>query len=207
VLIIGDIHRNYPEYLSLLARFPGEASIQIGDFGIFREEHNIDDKMPEDAWFFRGNHDNPELCHESSHYLGDFGYVTVGGVNVFHVAGAYSIDQFWRTEGVSWWRDEEMSVQTLNRVFDLYLEIKPDIVLSHDGPKQATDAMLSTVSAHKEYIPTRTDQALSAMFAAHQPKQWFFGHWHIDWVGQIGRTQFRCLPELGWAQIGNEEAA
>lgn len=204
MLVIGDIHGKHNEYLQLLARFPDEASIQIGDFGFgFRTFPDL----PEDAWFFRGNHDSPDLCRENPNYLGDYGYREIGGVKVFFVAGAWSIDQYRRVEGVSWWRDEEMSVAELGKAFDLYLDIKPDIVLSHDGPKQATDAMLRDVSAHKPYMPTRTDQALSAMFAAHQPKQWFFGHWHIDWCGQIGNTTFRCLPELGWAQIESQEAA
>lgn len=209
MLIIGDIHRNYPEYLNLLARFPGEASIQIGDFGIFQEEHNIDDKMPEDAWFFRGNHDNPALCHESSHYLGDFGFVEIGGVKVFFVAGGFSLDYFMRKEGISWWPDEQLSPEQLDAAFDLYVKVKPDIVLSHDAPGVASAWMLRQVSAHKPYELTRTDKVLDDMFAAHQPKQWFFGHWHIDWIGQIGRTNFQCLAELSWVRIDAqlEEAA
>jgi hypothetical protein len=46
VIIIGDIHGKTSEYVNLLKQFPGESSIQIGDFGVGFRGVNIPD-LPE----------------------------------------------------------------------------------------------------------------------------------------------------------------
>jgi len=198
VLIVGDIHGKTNSYLKLLEHYK-EPSVQIGDFGAGFVPIPV---LPQDAWFFRGNHDSPKAARESPYYLGDWGMRTVGGVTFFFLGGAWSIDQSMRIEGRDWWRDEELSIAELNTAFDAYCEIKPDIVLSHDGPKVATGILLNKFALHKsEPFRSRTGQALDAMYDFHQPLKWVFGHWHMRWRQTIGRTDFRCLEELGWCQI------
>ncbi len=203
MLVVGDIHAKYQEYLHLLKRYAGVSSVQIGDFGIgFVPVPEI----PDNAWFFRGNHDNPELARQHPNYLGDYGVRIMDGIKFFFVSGAWSIDQRMRIEGRDWWPEEELSIPELNASLDLYIEEKPDIVLTHDGPNVATDLILNRFSLHKtKPIPTRTTQALDAMWEAHQPKKWIFGHWHINWKQQIENTQFRCLAELGWCELNKKE--
>lgn len=203
MIVIGDIHAEYTQYLKLLSRYPGQSSVQIGDFGIgFRDVP----ELPEGAWFFRGNHDNPEAAREHPHYLGDYGVRELDGVKFFWVSGAWSIDQQYRTEGVSWWRDEELSYAELEQAISLYEKERPDLVLTHDGPNVATDFILNRYSLHKtKPIPTRTAQALDAMWSIHQPKKWIFGHWHIHWEKEIRGTTFRCLGELDWCEVNKEK--
>jgi len=201
LLVIGDIHGNVASYLKLLNRYKGEPSVQLGDFGIGFLGDGPLPPLPDNAWFLRGNHDNPEAARSHPNYLGDFGLKKIGGVSVFFVSGAWSSDQWWRTEGVNWWRDEELSLVELQTAIDLYAQIKPDIVLSHDGPDAAIEALHSGGFVHKDLIPTRTGQALNAMLETHRPKKWIFGHWHTRFRKQIGGTEFRCLPELGWCHI------
>jgi predicted phosphodiesterase len=50
---------------------------------------------------------------------------------------------------------------------------------------------------------TRTGLALQAMFEIHQPEVWLFGHWHINKVQKIGATNFICLAELSFIDIGD----
>lgn len=207
MLIVGDIHGKTKEYQALLARhkdrLPYESSIQLGDFGVGFVP--IPPDLPENAWFIRGNHDDPTGCKLSSHYLGDYGYKEIDGIKIFYISGAWSIDRAMRVEGISWWRDEEMSVAELSKAFDLYYEVKPDIVISHDGPGQATRKMINQYRVVNDYgltvHDTKTGYALGAMFTAHEPSKWFFGHWHDDWKSKIGKTTFQCLNELSTVMI------
>jgi hypothetical protein len=42
-----------------------------------------------------------------------------------------------------------------------------------------------------------TANLLQAMFEAHQPSVWFFGHHHVRLNEVHDGTRFQCLPELG----------
>ena len=199
MIVIGDIHGKYQEYRNLLKRYEGQPSVQIGDFGYGFGPVPI---FPETAKFFRGNHDSPEECRKSPNYLGEFGVRKMDGVEFFFVSGAWSIDWQMRIPERSWWPDEELSIPQLNEALDLYVKIKPEIMLTHDGPNVSTDVILNSMSVHKtKPIPTRTTQALDAMWEAHKPKKWIFGHWHVNWRRQIEGTDFRCLGELGWCEV------
>ena len=180
--------------------------MQLGDLGIGFPGDGPLPPLPDNAWFLRGNHDNPEAARSHPNYLGDFGLKKIGGVSVFDVSGAWSSDQWCRTEGVNWWRDEELNLVELQTAIDLYGEIKPEIVLSHDGPDAAIEALLSSRLGHKDHVPTRTAQALNAILETHRPQKWIFGHWHTRFRKQIGGTEFRCLPELGWCHIAGKES-
>ena len=102
---------------------------------------------------------------------------------------------------MNWWRDEELRVAELEAAVDLYEKLKPEIVLTHDGPDEAVRSLLAGQSAHKELTRTSTGNALNAMLEAHRPRKWIFGHWHTRFRQKIGGTEFRCLPELGWCRI------
>jgi hypothetical protein len=217
MILIGDIHGKVGRYKALLNklkyRFPGESSIQLGDFGIGFPELRRDGKakipyvveqapvLPGGSWFFRGNHDNPAVCRTSPNYLGDFGYRQFDGLyNAFFAGGAWSTDGDWRVQGVSWWPDEQLTSSQMNEAFDLYVKVKPELVLTHDCPLIAAESLMSR---HSKTRGGRTSTAvfLNALYEEHQPAQWFFGHWHVDWRRKIGRTQFRCLPELAWTRV------
>lgn len=202
MLIVGDVHGKIDSYLNLLHGYRDQSSVQIGDMGFGFLPLKEFDRLPANAWFFRGNHDHPDLARKSQHCLGDWGIREIDGVRFFFLSGAWSIDQALRIEGLSWWRDEELSIAELNKAVEFYADTKPDIVLSHDGPNIATDVLMNKFTLHKDRpIPTRTGQALSAMWEIHWPKQWIFGHWHVNWKQKIGNTDFRCLAELGWCEI------
>ena len=204
MIIMGDVHGKFPMLKNLSDKYKDEIVIQVGDLGVgFPGDREL--KLRENTWWFRGNHDSPKVARAHPQYLGDYGYKEIEGEIVFWVAGAWSIDRVYRTEGVSWWADEELSIAELNKALDLYTEVKPTIMLTHDGPTQATQKILNKFNISKymsdgyreeSVTPTRTGQALSAMFEAHQPKLWVFGHWHDSWTTEIGKTTFRCVAEL-----------
>lgn len=197
---IGDVHGKISQYLKLLGTIPpGDRSIQIGDLGVGFEGMSLFyQQLPSPAHkFIRGNHDSPSKCRQHPNYLGDWGYLEQD--DLFYLAGAWSIDWYMRTEGRSWWRDEELDIITLNKAQQLYLEKKPRIVVTHDCPEVAISQMV-----RPEWIrvpATRTQQALQQMFSLHEPEHWIFGHWHFDKEFQIGKTTFHCLNELSMISI------
>lgn len=204
MFFVGDIHGNldrYRKYLKILRRkFPQESVIQVGDMGV-GFPYSQSDSFPKHSWFIRGNHDNPEIALQNSQYLGNFGVKEIDGYKIFFVSGAWSIDRIHRTQGKDWWPEEELTVQQLNEALDLYIMEKPEIVISHDGPQQPTYKLLNRILYDngsyiiRSPIPTRTGQALTAMFENHKPKLWLFGHYHTKWEMTIDSTKFICLPE------------
>ena len=201
MIVIGDIHGKVDRYLKLLARHRNEPSVQLGDFGIGFPGDEPPPPLPGNAWFIRGNHDNPEGARSHANYLGDYGSRTIDGIRIFFLSGAWSCDQWHRTEGVNWWRDEELCAAELQAAFDLYEKLKPEIVLTHEGPDEAVRSLLDGQAVHKELTRTSTGNALNAMLETHRPKKWIFGHWHTRFRRRIGGTEFRCLPELAWCRI------
>jgi len=148
--------------------------------------------------FIRGNHDSPGACRSHPRWVADG--TTVDGM--YCLGGAVSIDRVCRTEGFDWWADEECSYADLERMIDEYAAIKPEIVITHDYPESIADLMLCHLGRRKfEEYGSRTRQALERMFHLHQPRQWFFGHWHTSLQFKSGRTMFRCLNELEAADV------
>jgi Icc-related predicted phosphoesterase len=192
---IGDVHAKFLEYQFLISdcEIP---SIQVGDFGIGFNDWNappIVEMVAGNHRFIRGNHDNLSVCKKTVQWIPDG---TVEG-NMMFVGGAWSIDRPWRTEGVDWWPDEELSIVELTAMIDTFVETKPEIMVTHDCPHSVADLiLLRNGGGHKPNYPTRTGQALEMMFAQHQPKIWIFGHWHINFDYIHNGTRFICLGEL-----------
>ena len=206
--LIGDIHGRIYDYQSYsIGNFQGP-TIQVGDFGIGFAGPFWHDNVA--AWqeanphhrFIRGNHDNLEKCKTMPGYIND------GKIenDVMFIGGAWSIDYAYRTEGVDWWRDEELSVAELNKLYDIYVAMKPRVMITHDAPTDVTFEMfiqtgLAIGGSNAKKINTRTGQALQAMFDAHQPESWFFGHWHHTMQYKYGRTIFQCVGELDYIDV------
>jgi hypothetical protein len=209
IIIIGDVHGKTGTYQKMIRRMPeGQRTIQIGDMGIGFSGVGLHEMPPDHKWF-RGNHDNPEKCRATTNYLGDWGYLEAD--RLFWLAGAFSMDQKWRIEGVSWWRDEELSIMQLNEAIDLYKEKKPRFVVSHEAPARAGRSLLDGLmgpcfSAKGECCNSRTSQALQYMLEWHQPEEWVFGHYHVDKTFQVQncKTKFTCVAELHTYELHTE---
>jgi hypothetical protein len=199
IIIIGDIHGHTKQYQKFLRQNfdPDQRSIQIGDMGIGFSGVGLHE-MPDNHKWFRGNHDDPAKCRQNKNYLGDYGYLPED--KLFYLAGAYSIDRAYRTIGISWWADEELSYKELGEAVDLYRQVKPRFVLSHEAPANAAKTLLLGLtgpyfSAKMGCSMSRTAEALQLMLDSHQPEQWIFGHYHVDKEFQVPGydTKFRCV--------------
>ena len=167
--------------------------------------------------FIRGNHDNPEVCKESPYYLGDYGMHELG---FFYLGGAVSIDRYCqghlshlkmkpptappancyscRTEGVNFWENEELSDAELTEAINLYIEEKPEVVVTHECPSDMNEFVGSPPMRPiaELYGRSRTAIALQMMYNAHQPKVWIFGHYHKRKKINTDKTRFECLDML-----------
>ena len=209
---IGDVHGVWEAYersVAVAKANGAELTLQVGDFGVgfgsaggqnptrsFLSPHELncrygpyyrpyqDETTPRTDFFIRGNHDNPAVCKMNPLWVPD------GSVwnNVFCVGGALSIDASMRTLGWDFWEDEELSYQELDNIINTYAVVRPDYVVSHDCPESV--AQSSYHFYDKNRFPSRTREALQAMFEIHQPKLWAYGHWHISRHMVYNNTHF-----------------
>ena len=204
--LIGDIHGHFNIYKRIIKAAP--ASIQVGDLGVgfrigghgprdgeFRPNPPYDTMCAQNALFIRGNHDNPAVCRRHPRYIDD-GHVVN---DMMFIGGAYSIDWEFRTEGYSWWRDEELSIQQLNMLVTDYIRLKPRVMITHDCPREVGEAIIMSMPnpvAGRQLIQTRTGQAFQEMMNAHSPELWVFGHYHHSFDHVLRGTRFVCLAEF-----------
>ena len=208
--IISDIHGQYEEYTNLTHQ--NSHTLQLGDFGFNYD--CLDEIDPNRHKFFPGNHDAHPECFQKPHCLGKFGPFLHGGIKGFFVSGAFSVDWQDRVSRdhhhhtKSWWEEEQLTPDEMNDCLALYKKLKPEIVISHAGPrdilKMAGDPnTLRYFGFNADTFTTNTQELLQQMWEFHQPQLQIMGHLHINWSEVIGKTKFIILPELGTYTINS----
>lgn len=191
VAFIGDIHGEVGTYLTILRRYEYDLSIQVGDLGVGFVPVPVFDK--DKNKFISGNHDNPHECRKRADYLGRYGTTKEG---IFFVSGAYSIDQALRRENRDWWRAEELTEMEMNEAIIQYTQARPQVVVTHDGPRSAVKEMKGPVidaSVPQSWRGNITQTGLDQMFQIHQPRLWVFGHHHDQKEFELRGTKFVVL--------------
>ena len=184
-----------------------DSSCQVGDMGIGFSENGKYSKngiswSPEvdlNHLFFNGNHDNPKICQIHPNYIGDWGFIEKP--SIFFVSGGYSIDCSYRTEGIDWWKNEELGNEEMIKVLSLYQEKIPKIVTTHECPLFLKKKIAT--NGWKLEHDSRTEKLLQQMFNIHKPDYWIFGHHHQKKEIDIEGTHFVCLDELIDGKINN----
>ena len=87
-----------------------------------------------------------------------------------------------------------------------YQKMKPDVMITHECPRSISkhvgdNKILGMFGYNPDRFTTKTSELLEMMFQSHQPKQWYFGHYHNDWYDEINGTQFRCIDELSYVKL------
>lgn len=194
---IGDIHGNYIPWIA--AAENSMRSVQVGDFGLgfgtkglaaFVDSVVID-PIPGEHRFIRGNHDALYECKLSKNWIPDG---TIEGP-VMYIGGAGSIDRAWRTEGLNWWSDEELSISELDQMIETYAQAKPKVLVTHDCSEQfAKRVMMPLVNSTIDF-PSRTRDAIDQMYLVKPPEVHIFGHWHhrVDYIDEQTGTRMICL--------------
>ena len=188
--IIGDVHGRTDMYVQMVVDY--KQSIQVGDMGVGFTGTIL--PVMDNHRFINGNHDNPKLCSQHPNWI-PYGKVeTINDQTWFFMGGALSIDKHLRTPGVSWWPEEELNYNQLNRMINIYETAKPDVVITHDCPDSIAKQLFTYVE--NPDLSSRTRQALDTMLSIHRPAKWIFGHWHESRSVAIYGTDFICLAEL-----------
>jgi hypothetical protein len=130
VAVVGDIHGNY-RWMDIVARSmrtlaPGVTTVlQLGDWWMDPDttDEALDGTGIERIYVTLGNHEpwdqitplldaHPDCAirvSEITWILPRPARLTIGGRSVLSLGGAVSVDRAWRQEGVSWWKDEEVT--------------------------------------------------------------------------------------------------
>ena len=116
---------------------------------------------------------------------------------VLFCGGARSTDQQWRTEGLDWWPEEEVTLKDLDKL----PEEKVDIVISHTCPDEFLMQMDNRNIIRVDLTdPSQKDgsrHALSYVLNKYMPDLWYFGHYHKACAGQFRGTRWYCLDMVG----------
>jgi hypothetical protein len=214
--IIGDVHGKVDQYLELIKEVP--SSFQLGDFGFQgawdKLNYCVDPVMHRVG---QGNHDPHDILQNYPHWVGRFGEV-LQEQKFFWIGGALSIDMVYRVgewmsnnrkpTSKTWWATEQLGYEEMEECKRLYLETKPELVISHTAPEEVIDLFNtnkgSNIMADFGWgagYHDMTSQFLSHLWEQHQPKLWIFGHFHKSFDKEVMGTRFKCLAELEFFDI------
>lgn len=145
----------------------------------------------------RGNHDNPDEWRGSSNtdapglprMLRDNSVITIHGRTFYIAGGAVSVDKNRRVPGKSWWEGEELFVPV-----EAMKDMKGKIygILSHTGPIPPNydrgEPLPKNVLSDLEWERIQKDR-----LAHMQPKEWYFGHFHVTESFDLDDIKCKCL--------------
>lgn len=95
------------------------------------------------------------------------------------IGGAYSVDKFYRLENNwAWFKDEQLTLKEMEKIFDENKNEKYDFILSHTCPLsfQPTDLFMSGVD--QATVDITMERFLNIMSCEMNWKYWLFGHYH-----------------------------
>lgn len=222
VALAGDWHGNTrwaQEAIRNLAQFGIKRIYHLGDFGIwpgdqgrrYLDHVNATAKhFGVDIWVTPGNHEDYDQIDRATPLLqwvaSNIALIPRGsrwqdaGRTFVSLGGAPSIDFEARTEGVSWWRGEMI---TLAEAEAVAADGHADVMLAHDAPDNGTAAVQAIINTPPERNPWSTAglsyaaEGRSLMTLAVEgvkPKLFAHGHFHApDDTGPTGGTRYLSL--------------
>lgn len=217
MIFLGDVHGESPLMAPLLCSAE-DTCVQVGDFGfLFREKDGTDNAFLNDfesSWpdkrifVIPGNHENYDLiekfplveCNgalsrqvrENIYYIERGEILNVDGLRILCCGGADSLDKAWRRPQISWWPQEVISNEDVQKTIAKGTSSSFDMVCSHAMP---------TLFMERRFSPCYnmpSDFKLEQIYVglekagAHVPL-WVGGHVHIGSALDYNETLFRSL--------------
>jgi UDP-2,3-diacylglucosamine pyrophosphatase LpxH len=210
LLVAGDTHGNLDhlvrELIPAAHDYMVDAIVQVGDFGYtwprdypenFEALHEELDRANLPMYWLDGNHDNytdlkqrgifttsaPATMTSRITYLPRGVSWDWDDVVFMSLGGAVSIDKAYRTKGLSWWPEESLSYDQINRAAEVG---KVDVMFTHDCPagvrslekylQQESERMRVGYKIDAESTAHR--EALRAVCNETQPELLIHGHYH-----------------------------
>lgn len=208
--LLSDTHGKVGSYFQFLEQAEADEfdTFQLGDFGFSHQFNLLQNKIESKNWkqthrLIKGNHCAYNM--KTDWHLGDFGVLNYS-VPTFYVRGAFSIDKMYRTPGIDWFPEEELSFAEGELALEEYDTVKPKIMLTHECPYTISQMVgdpriLLDFGFDPTTFSTKTNRLLEMMFNRHQPELWVFGHYHTAFDKTVDGCRFVCLPELGTFEI------
>ncbi len=180
LLLAGDAgyvwDADYPYAVeTVMQTFPGILAFIDGN----HENHAILNGLEETRWNGGRVH---KIAERMFHLMRGEVY-SIYGKTFFTLGGARSSDKDRRTEGVSWWKEEEPNKDEIAHAEGMLKKHKDEIayVITHETPLFARAAI-------KRKKPIDADDTLPVLLEGwykqmeHAPafQKWYFGHMHVD---------------------------
>lgn len=206
IYVTGDLHGGRGYRFNNVDIRDDDYVIICGDFGkvwddtsVEKKELDLFSKKKGTYLFVDGNHENFPLIysypeeewnggkiHRIRHNILHLerGYVfTIEGKKIFVMGGGTSIDKMYRIDGISWWKEEMPTREEFDRGFSNLDKVnwKVDYVCTHAAPNNAHDLVIKRMNSTYKTHDDLTCY-LESIDSKLEYKQWFFGHYHQDWV-------------------------
>ena len=205
-----DIYKLYP--LKRMELSYDDYLIILGDSGILWNKKNPEDllgwykkNIPCSVLFVDGNHENFDainalpitdwnggnvhVVNKQIKHLMRGQIFTIEDKSFFTFGGGYSVDKAYRTEGLSWWKEEmptkeeyDIGIENLKNANN-----SVDYVLSHDCPGMFLEELITnSFKAEKNELNSYLDWVYENV----EFKKYYCGHHHND---IIPANNLRCL--------------
>lgn len=206
IYITGDTHGEKGRFYDRMLAPGGSLSeddhlIICGDFGyIFKNDDeeksflNDLEGLPYTILFVDGNHENFPAIYDYPTVEWHGGKAHRIRKNIFHLmrgeifeiegktffamGGAYSIDKYTRTEGLSWWNQEQPSDDEYKNAAKNLKErgFKVDYIITHTLPRE----MILRLGKYPDAHDMELTGFLEWVMYETNFKHWYCGHWHSD---------------------------
>ena len=205
IYITGDCHADFRRFS--IKNFPEQREmtkddyiIICGDFGAVWDGSDTDkyiqkwyNEKPWTTLFVDGNHENFDLLAQypvSDWNGGKVQFITptiihlmrgqvytIEGKTFFVMGGAFSVDQWNRTEHKSWWSQELPSDEEYKEGFENLCEYdnKVDFILTHCAPDK-----LQEIVGYYGYLHDKLTNYLQIVSETVEYNDWYLGHYHQD---------------------------
>lgn len=222
IYLVGDTHQSLYNFNLIKSKnklTKEDIVIVIGDFGFYWnnsiQEHNKRKelaKLPCKICFIDGNHENHELIGKlpiKEMFGNEVGYDEKYGFihlkrgysyiiqekSFLCLGGGHSVDLSIRKEGISWWKQENISTEDILALLKT-LEQKQDFdyVLTHTCPMSILKELeKQKLLMHKVpsfwVINHINEEVLEVLKNSITFKYWMFGHFHLNSVFLYGKFQ------------------
>ncbi|MCV0439866.1 MAG: metallophosphoesterase [Hydrogenophaga sp.] len=225
-LILGDTHAFWHETNVTIAKAIRQHPdithiVQVGDFGygdwtggkpfkpskgFFSDEELAIYNAAEKMWI-DGNHEGFDQLEADGGawqpgwtHMPRGSVLEVDGIRMMFFGGASSIDKHMRTEGKSWWHQEDITMRQIQETLDT-VEGPIDALFTHE---HAGCIPYSDDRYKHDHLPSKGNrQLLDVLVDRYQPDYCFFGHHHHADQGTVGTMEWYCCPiiETYWYTI------
>lgn len=208
VYITGDCHGKFDKiefFANRMKLTENDYVIVLGDMGLFwrhdKKDANafisyFERNYNFNLYFIDGNHENFKLLNrldEDENYMGDISEhikhlkrgrtYNIDGKRILAIGGADSVDKFRREEGLSWWKEEQITDEDIERIDS---SKRFDYVLSHTCPTSIFNMYKMDLCTLGNIVDddnpdfkicnNQLEKVLNFIDFGH----WFFAHYHID---------------------------